>query len=374
MSLYHSGLMTASLTTLALCCSMGGAMAGCNSGTGGPGAVLGSESCQASAGSAAATAVGAGALSSDFGGVAVGEQARALGFGSVTIGAQAGPSPATSSVGTISIGLRTNYAGGGLYATAIGGGNAGSGGSVAESQAAHATGAYSIAIGGGDGEEFATDGGKIVINLNGARATGFISTAIGTGSEATGGGSSAIGLGSRASGNDSAAYGEFSNASGPSSIAMGLFSKASASDSMAMGKSSVTNANAAVALGAGAKATKKKAVALGADSVANDANTVSIGSNSLKRRIVNLAPGVAANDAATVGQLQLAMASVAAAQGRSASAVPVISSEADGGLDDIRREVAELRALLKQQQAMLERQQQRIAELERRNVAAASAR
>ena len=99
---------------------------------------------------------------------------------------------------------------------------------------------------------------------------------------------------------------------------------------------------------------------------------------------MNVAPGVGANDAVTLAQLQAAMA--AAASGVAASTAglsaapepPTISvhaarsSDVGNGGDDIRRELAELRELVKQQQALLERQQQRIAQLESRGVGIAA--
>ena len=67
------------------------------------------------------------------------------------------------------------------------------------------------------------------------------------------------------------------------------------------------NANASgvnsVALGAGAIAPASNAVALGANSIASEPNTVSFGSPDSERRVTNVAPGRAASDAATIGQL-----------------------------------------------------------------------
>jgi hypothetical protein len=64
----------------------------------------------------------------------------------------------------------------------------------------------------------------------------------------------------------------------------------------------------------------------------------------VKRRIVNVANGVANNDAATVGQVK---ALIAAASSRSTA-----SRKARPG-DELRREVAELRLLVQQQQAQI---------------------
>jgi autotransporter adhesin len=134
---------------------------------------------------------------------------------------------------------------------------------------------------------------------------------------------------------------------------MGLFSTANAENSVGVGKSSLADGVSSLALGAGAKATKKRAVAIGAGSVANVASTVSVGSNAIKRRIVNLASGVGTNDAVTVGQLQAAMATVAAG-----------SNGVRDTNEDIRRELAALRALVERQLALIDGQQQRIARFE----------
>jgi autotransporter adhesin len=203
----------------------------------------------------------------------------------------------------------------------------------------------SVAIGGGDGSPFSPAfGDDIVVPLNGALASGFISIAIGTAAEASGGGSSAFGLYSRAIANDSAAFGEFSTASGATSIAIGVFSEADGTSSIAIGKQAV--------------ASKKGAVAIGEGSVANSPNTVSVGHPRHPRRITNVAPATAPSDAVTLAQAQqLLSAAVASA---SAGGAP----SAQEAVDDLRRELADLRRLL-------QRQQQRIAELERKSVAGA---
>ena len=129
-----------------------------------------------------------------------------------------------------------------------------------------------------------------------------------------------------------------------------------------------------VAIGTGARATAQKAIAIGQGSLANVANTVSIGNKNIKRRIMNVAAGVAASDAVNVAQLNAAMAAMAAG---SAAAVPVaptppaVSAVAVGpnariSAEGLQRRLSELEALVRQQQ-------QRIAQLERRAAAAARA-
>jgi autotransporter adhesin len=73
-------------------------------------------------------------------------------------------------------------------------------------------------------------------------------------------------------------------------------------------------------------------VAIGYGAVANVADTVSVGSNALKRRIVNVANGVNANDAVNLAQLQAATSAAAPA------------STSDSG---VRQELAALRATLR---------------------------
>ena len=85
--------------------------------------------------------------------------------------------------------------------------------------------------------------------------------------------------------------------------AVGLNASAAAAGT-ALGISATTTADAATAVGAGAHATAENSVALGAGSTATEANTVSVGSTTVQRRITNVADGVNATDAATVGQMQ----------------------------------------------------------------------
>ena len=83
-------------------------------------------------------------------------------------------------------------------------------------------------------------------------------------------------------------------------------------------------------------ANKVRSVAIGSGSLANVADTVSVGTNTARRRIVNVAHGVGNTDAATLGQVK----AIATAAAETANA-------------DLQRDVAELRALVKQQQQEL---------------------
>lgn len=81
-------------------------------------------------------------------------------------------------------------------------------------------------------------------------------------------------------------------------------------DAIAFGNNASTAAGAtgAIALGPNASVTAPNSVALGADSVADRANTVSVGSAGAERQITNVAAGTAPTDAATVGQVDTAIA------------------------------------------------------------------
>ena len=78
----------------------------------------------------------------------------------------------------------------------------------------------------------------------------------------------------------------------------------------AVGAFSKADAEGSTAIGAQASATANDSVAIGSGSVADEANTVSVGSSGNERRITNVADGVNATDAATVGQVQAAHAAV----------------------------------------------------------------
>ena len=110
------------------------------------------------------------------------------------------------------------------------------------------------------------------------------------------------------------AVGSFSKAMGTNSVALGRAAHVlvNATEGFALGPSSRVEIEGGVALGAHAqvKATATNGVALGYGSYADQPNTVSVGSEWVKRRIVNVANGRNANDAATVGQLRGALATL----------------------------------------------------------------
>lgn len=80
-------------------------------------------------------------------------------------------------------------------------------------------------------------------------------------------------------------------AQGAHATAVGETAIASGSNSLAIGHNATTSTAAS------------NSIALGAGSQANEADIVSVGSDTVKRRVTNLAEGVSATDAATVGQI-----------------------------------------------------------------------
>ncbi|WP_254640399.1 YadA family autotransporter adhesin [Burkholderia sp. GbtcB21] len=152
--------------------------------------------------------------------------------------------------------------------------------------------------GGGMGPGTGTGGDGSLVVGDGADASGENSTAVGQGAVASGDNGSAFGQGSAATGDNGTAIGQGSAASGDNGTAIGQGSAASGENSTAIGQGSSASGSGSVAIGAG--------------SIADEANTVSFGNGTEEgnRRIVNIADGVNASDAATKGQLDRAMESV----------------------------------------------------------------
>nr|WP_322107576.1 YadA-like family protein [Burkholderia anthina] len=135
----------------------------------------------------------------------------------------------------------------------------------------------------------------------------------GIGGPGTGGpGSIVVGDGSAASGSNGSAIGQGSVATGENGTAVGQGSAASGSNGTAIGQGSNASGDNSMAIGQGSSATGTGSVAIGQGSVATEANTVSFGNGTAEgnRRLVNIADGINASDAATKGQLDRAMESV----------------------------------------------------------------
>ncbi|WP_053092002.1 ESPR-type extended signal peptide-containing protein [Ralstonia insidiosa] len=179
--------------------------------------------------------------------------------------------------------------------------------------------AANIAIGNGAQSTSAGGGSASIAFGNDARAIGNNgSIAFGNASRATGASSAALGVratvdadatGSQAFGTDASVRGYRDDPTTPTVTH-------TASNSIAIGSgasvaaTATADANNSVAMGNRASVTASNAVALGAGSTATEVNTVSVGNAAAggQRRIVNMAAGVADNDAVNVGQMKTALA------------------------------------------------------------------
>ncbi|SMR76072.1 MULTISPECIES: ESPR-type extended signal peptide-containing protein [Stenotrophomonas] len=124
----------------------------------------------------------------------------------------------------------------------------------------------------------------------------------------------ALGGDAVAGGTGATALGSYATAEATNSIALGRGAWVSESGfyGFAVGSGSRVNARFGVAIGAASQVLggADGSVALGAESVADQVGTVSVGNDYLKRRIVNVANGRNANDAATIGQLRGALSAL----------------------------------------------------------------
>ncbi|MEH8060106.1 YadA-like family protein [Gallibacterium anatis] len=114
------------------------------------------------------------------------------------------------------------------------------------------------------------------------------------------------------SGNHSVAYGAYSSASGHESVAVGKSTKSSGASAVAIGRDSASSGVWSTAVGPGSQANGEMSVALGAHSEvkSGDGNVVSVGNDNLKRKIINVANGVNANDAVNKSQLDVVEAKI----------------------------------------------------------------
>ncbi|MBJ9753630.1 ESPR-type extended signal peptide-containing protein [Burkholderia cepacia] len=167
-----------------------------------------------------------------------------------------------------------------------------------------------------------------------ALASGENSSAVGQGAVASGSNGSAIGQGSTASGSNSSAIGQGAVASGNNGSAVGQGAVASGENGTALGQGAVASGKDSTALGQGASATGSGSVAIGQGSVATEANTVSFGNGTEEgnRRLVNIADGINASDAATKGQLDRAMESVDARFNDTNRAINDVAKNAYAGI------------------------------------------
>ncbi len=166
---------------------------------------------------------------------------------------------------------------------------------------------------------------------------------IGTSATAAGSNANAMGYEAQAGGSHSNAVGFRAKSAGANAVGLGAMADAAADDGIAMGNRTVVDAGAkgGVALGAGAKveATAGNGVALGQGSVAASGNAVSVGNATTKRKIVNVADGLVANnsnEAITGSQLKTTNDLVAA----QAAAVSANAEKIDGNRSSIEGNLA----------------------------------
>ncbi len=110
------------------------------------------------------------------------------------------------------------------------------------------------------------------------------------------------------------AIGSYTSALGKNSVALGrgAYVSSFAENGYALGAGARVDQSGGVALGSYAIVTDDalESVALGAYSYASERGVISFGNDSLKRRLTNVAHGVAQNDAATIGQLRGALSTL----------------------------------------------------------------
>ena len=235
---------------------------------------------QTSAMSDHAVAIGEQTRAPKMGATVMGVSARGYGQGSVSLGWQAlagadvygsginiGTNPYQDTATTINSYQKWGDTAIGLRAVATGG-NA-----TALGRSARAAAENSIAIGGGNGDNFNN-------NTEKTEASAAKATAIGYNAKATAGDTLALGTSSKASGSDALAIGKNANASNSDSIAIGQDTLSNNINSVALGKTSKATGASATALGPQAKATGSTAVAIGLNSEANQSATVAVGYNS----------------------------------------------------------------------------------------------
>lgn len=138
------------------------------------------------------------------------------------------------------------------------------------------------------------------IDANLPAKAGMLGVAIGGDAEARQEGATAVGSYAAALGRNSVALGR------------GSYVAPEARDGFALGTRTNVEAVGGMAIGAGSNVMSGayQSIALGVASVATEANTVSVGAGEYRRRIVNVAQGIRANDATTVSQLRGALSAL----------------------------------------------------------------
>ncbi|WP_277625665.1 YadA-like family protein [Burkholderia stabilis] len=130
-----------------------------------------------------------------------------------------------------------------------------------------------------------------------------------SGTDVTPGSSTAANAGT-GTGNTAAGSGASVGGGANNATVIGSNASATKDNGAAIGSGAKSTGEGATAIGSNASASGSQSVAIGSGSVANEANTVSFGNADnpdTNRRIVNIADGVNANDAASKGQLDRAV-------------------------------------------------------------------
>ncbi|MGT0195175.1 YadA-like family protein [Burkholderia pyrrocinia] len=129
-----------------------------------------------------------------------------------------------------------------------------------------------------------------------------------SGTDVTPGSSTAANAGT-GTGNTAAGSGASVGGGANNATVIGSNASATKDNGAAIGSGAKSTGEGATAIGSNASASGSQSVAIGSGSVANEANTVSFGNGTDdgNRRIVNIADGINANDAASKGQLDRAV-------------------------------------------------------------------
>ncbi|WP_407972585.1 YadA-like family protein [Burkholderia pyrrocinia] len=129
-----------------------------------------------------------------------------------------------------------------------------------------------------------------------------------SGTDVTPGSSTAANAGT-GTGNTAAGSGASIGGGANNATVIGSNASATKDNGAAIGSGAKSTGEGATAIGSNASASGSQSVAIGSGSVANEANTVSFGNGTDdgNRRIVNIADGINANDAASKGQLDRAV-------------------------------------------------------------------
>ena len=251
------------------------------------------------------TAVGPGSEATKDWSAAFGGKAKATGNNSTALGRESKASGSESTA----VGTEANSSA--QSAVAVGNkAQATASGAIAEGSEAKATGTNSVALGV---KTEATGNASVAEGFN-SKATADNAIALGNEAKASNTNTIAIGKSSSASNINSIAIGDSSKTTGSWGVALGPNSKTNTDWSVSLGGNSEVNSSWSTALGYMASVDKNggMSVALGAQSKvkSGDGNVVSVGNDNLKRKIINVANGVNANDAVNKSQLDVVEAKI----------------------------------------------------------------